>query len=63
MYNTASWICYYQLSEHRSPIPLSPLSEGDRMDPCLFLSLPIITGGKGGAGGLSAAGRRVNGGM
>lgn len=40
--------CYYQLSELRSPIPLFPVSEGDRMDASSFLSLPIITGGKRG---------------
>lgn len=40
--------CYYQLSKLRSPIPLSSVSEGDRIDASSFLSLPIITGGKGG---------------
>lgn len=39
--------CYYQLSELRSPIPPSPVSEEDRMDTNSFLSLPIITGSKG----------------
>lgn len=38
--------CYYQLSRLGSQIPLSPMSEGDRMDTSSFLSLAIITGGK-----------------
>lgn len=40
--------CHYQLSELRSPIPLSPVSKGDRMDASSFLSLPAIIVGKAG---------------